>query len=154
VILGQTTGFSQALGKARLAILSTFGGNSGQSTNNLDPVTLGNFGASARQKDNIIKQALSALLEGGPNLDKTLLKLRDKFDSIGGSNPFVRDDFFNFPEIDNPTGLNAFPQFNFQSLLDELKLLRQETAANKSASQQMAALLNSVTRGGSAMVTA
>lgn len=154
VVLSQSAGFVQALGKARLAILGAFGGSNGVGTNNLDPVTLGNFGASARQKDNIIKQALSALLEGGPNLDKTLAKLRDKFDSIGGNNPFVRDEFFNFPEVDKRTGLNAFPQFNFQTLVDELKLLRQETAANKTASQQMAALLNSVTRGGSAMVTA
>lgn len=153
VVLSQSAGFVQALGKARLAILGAFGGNSGQGTNNLDPVTLRGFGASARQKDNVIKQALSALLEGGPNLDKTLAKLRDKFDSIGGNNPFVRDDFFNFPEIDKRTGLNALPQFNFQTLVDELKLLRQETAANKTASQQMAQLLNSVTRGGSAMVT-
>jgi tryptophan 2,3-dioxygenase len=154
VVLSQSAGFVQALGKARLAILDAFGGSNGVGTNNLDPVTLGNFGASARQKDNIIKQALSALLEGGPNLDKTLAKLRDKFDSIGGNNPFLRGEFFRFPEVDKRTGLNAFPQFNFQSLLDELKLLRQETAANKTASQQMAALLNSVTRGGSAMVTA
>lgn len=147
--------FVGALGKARLAILGSRGGVGGASVNVNDPLQFKGFGSDARSKDNVIKSALQLLLSNGVNVKEDLLKLREKFDSIGANNASLLDDFFKFPSQQQQTsGLNALPQFNFQTLVDELKLLRQETAANKTASQQMAALLNSVTRGGSAMVTA
>lgn len=155
VIANETSGFAQSLLKARLAIVGAFGGSSGVSFNAGDNLLTGQFKSGATAKDNVIKAALQVLLSNGVNVKDDLQKLRDKFDSIGGNSPFLLSDFFKFPtQGQQQSGLNALPQFNFQSLLDELKLLRQETAANKSASQQMAALLNSVTRGGSAMVTA
>ncbi len=152
IIANQFVEIGGEIAKARFAILGRAGGNNGVTFNGSDPLIRNQFERDAALKDILIRDGLLAILEGGPDIQDKLKSIRKKFDSVSNNNPFLIDRFFRFPEINQNTNQVA-SQFNFQSLLEELRLLRDETKANKTASQQMAALLNSVTRGGSAMVT-
>lgn len=142
------------IAKARFAILGRAGGNNGVTFNGSDPLIRNQFERDAALKDIAIRDAIFAILSGGPGVDDQLSLIKNRFNSAGNNNPFLLDRFFRFPEVSNQSQQSSgLSQFGIQSLIDEIKLLREETKINKTATQQVAALLNSVTRGGSAMVT-